>query len=177
MAEEIKDCFVCKITLQTAKRAFILAGTPFAKDAILESTFDALVKSGEIIPASQAPAPVTGPRPLISVPERPVPTGKDKNFKVVDPEIEAQKAADKAAKQAEKDAAAAKKQQEKLAKKMQADSVFNANPADLQEHTFEVLSATYFDICKKYGVEPVKLATKEEVIAQLSSQYVADLKK
>jgi hypothetical protein len=167
--------YVCSISVMSTKGVMILAGTSFDKAEVSEKGFDSLVKGGYISEeGKETDAPTSVARPLISVPEK---DSQAVNAKQADKAAkDAQKQADKAAKdaqkQADKAAKDAQKKQEAALKKIEADQVFNADPAKLEESSFEVLSASYFDVCKKYELNPVKIATKAEVIAELSKHFV-----
>jgi hypothetical protein len=61
---------------------------------------------------------------------------------------------------------------EQKPQKPQADALWNVNPDLIKDLPFEVLMSSYQEVCEKNGIVPAKFTQKDEVIAQLSAQFV-----
>jgi hypothetical protein len=162
---ENQEMFVCEIGWGKPGQKLVPgksvpAETPFPRSAMPEGAFKQLSEQGYIRPAG---TPKKGPGvPSLIAFEAP----GQPPVEVVQPEAPQAKK--------EKTASGSKrgdKAQEKAIKKAQADKVWGANPAELQDKPFEVLMSVYMEVCQKYSITPTAFATKEEVIAQLSSQF------
>lgn len=137
--------YICSISMMLANKKLLVAGTEFEKKDIEIAKFEHLQRQGYITPAGQPEKPKElGMRELVSRPEvqNPAPIKKAVTPKVVE------------------------------LKQTSVDSIWNVDPEQIKDLSFEVLMASYIDTCEKYGITPVKFKDKKEVIVQLTSQFV-----
>lgn len=149
--------FTCSISVMRPKKDMLLAGTEFEKSELDEAVFKQLSNQGYIKPAGE-PEPVLPPgmrtlvnRQMVNAPET-VDQNKGKSNIA--------------------GSTKAKGKQAEALKQADADGVWNVDPETLKDLPFEVLVSAYQDVCLKYKIKPSKFEKREEVIAQLSAQFV-----
>jgi len=157
MAEQEK--YICSISVHNKNRKMILAGTPFAESDLKAPAFKSLMDGG-YLRLQDDPAPAKpAARSLITRPEVTGTKAKETGPRslVVGPTVD--------------DLGVKVKPRGKKAK-APADGIFVNDPTDLEVYSFEVLMSAYQDVCEKYGLKPTVFKTKEEVVAEMSKQFV-----
>lgn len=144
MAKEEKIKYVANITLKNKKGVYIQTGTSFYEDDIKPASFKVFLTDGTIFPVDQAEA-VTNNIPGM------------RNL------VEGLNVAPKLVKKGTASI---------LVKKDIPAVIWDFDPEKIKTIPFEILMAMYKERCEKYSLSSQNFLRKDEVLAQLSSQFV-----
>lgn len=145
MAKEEKIKYVANTTLQRLKGGFIPMGTAFYEEDINPHGFKAFLADGTVFPLDQAEVVMNKLAPGM----RNLVTGIE-----AEPQLIKKGSLNN-----------------KVAVNIPA-TVWDFDPEKIKNMAFEILMAMYKERCEKYKITPQKFSTKEEVLAQLTSQFV-----
>lgn len=150
---KIKQKYVASITLRNTKKQFIMAGEEFEEGDISAQKFESATKDGTITKVGSTMAKggiiQTPKRSLVDgiriQPDRQISSKRNLVNKI--------------------------EEQEPLKKDPPA-VVWDADPEQIKDLKFEQLMAIYTERCEQFELVPANFAEKQEVIDQLSSQFV-----